>query len=86
MKNESNYIIDVYNNRKSVEKYSRLVSFDEIQNNDFNLNIPRYVDTFEDEQLIDIDEVRGNIKKLKIKINDIESKLNNYLVELGLEE
>ena len=81
-----NEIIDVYNNRKSVEKYSRLVSFDEIQNNDFNLNIPRYVDTFEDEQLIDIDEVRGNIKKLKIKINDIESKLNNYLVELGLEE
>ena len=77
-------ILDVYDNRKTVEKFSYLATFDEIKENEFNLNIPRYVDTFEEEEIIDIDEVRNNIKNIKTELADVEKQLNKYLEELGL--
>ena len=52
--------------------------------NDFNLNIPRYVDTFEEEELVDIDEVKKNIVDIKKELNEVEAKMNKYLDELGL--
>ena len=77
-------ILDVYDSRKTVEKFSYLATFDEIKENEFNLNIPRYVDTFEEEEIIDIDEVRNNIKNIKTELADVEKQLNKYLEELGL--
>ena len=77
-------ILDVYDNRNTVEKFSYLATFDEIKENEFNLNIPRYVDTFEEEEIIDIDEVRNNIKNIKTELADVETQLNKYLEELGL--
>lgn len=77
-------ILDAYDNRKTIEKFSHLATYDEIKENEFNLNIPRYVDTFEEEEIIDIDEVRNNIKNIKTELAKVETQLNKYLEELGL--
>ena len=77
-------IIKAYEERKDVELFAHVATFDEIKENDFNLNIPRYVDTFEEEELIDIDEVQGNIESLKKEISEVEAKMAEYLKELGL--
>lgn len=60
-------IIDTYANRKEIEKYSHLGSLDEIKENDYNLNIPRYVDTFEEEETIDLEKVSSELKALEIE-------------------
>ena len=62
----------------------RKQQLDEIKANDFNLNIPRYVDTFEEEELIDIEEVQGNIERIKAEIAVVEAQMAQYLKELGL--
>ena len=77
-------IIKAYEERKDIEHFAHVATFDEIKENDFNLNIPRYVDTFEEEELIDIDEVQGNIESLKKEISEVEAKMAEYLKELGL--
>ena len=77
-------IIKAYEERKDIEHFAYVATFDEIKENDFNLNIPRYVDTFEEEELIDIDEVQGNIESLKKEISEVEAKMAEYLKELGL--
>lgn len=66
------------------EKYSHVATFDEIKENEYNLNIPRYVDTFEEEEIIDIDVVNTEIADLKVKIAEIEKQMAKYLEELGL--
>lgn len=66
------------------DKYSHVASIEEIKANDFNLNIPRYVDTFEEEKIIDIDEVNKEIADLKEQIKEAEAKMAEYLKELGL--
>lgn len=77
-------IINTYINRKTLEKYSYVAKIDEIKENDYNLNIPRYVDTFEEEEEIDLDEVSKNILKIDEEISEIDKKLEVYLKELGL--
>lgn len=72
--------------RQSIDKYAYLANFDEIKENDFNLNIPRYVDTFELEPLVDISEINLEIKRLKIESNIVEEKIKTYLQELGFDE
>lgn len=67
-----------------IEKYSHVAKLDEIKENEYNLNIPRYVDTFEEEELIDIDAVNNEIADLKIKIAVAEAEMDKYLKELGL--
>ena len=67
-----------------VEKYSHVATLNEIVENEYNLNIPRYVDTFEEEEIIDIDEVNAEIADLKIKIAKVEVQMAKYLAELGL--
>lgn len=57
-------VLELYHKREEVEKQSYLASFEEIEENDFNLNIPRYVDTFEKEPDVDINAVLTNMKKL----------------------
>ena len=77
-------IIDTYRNRTEIEKYSHLATMQEIANNDYNLNIPRYVDTFEEEEPIDIKAVMAEIKDLEAKRAELDVEIEGYLKELGL--
>lgn len=76
-------IVATYQSRESVDKYSYLSSFDEIKENDFNLNVPRYVDTFEEEEEIDLQEIRQEREVLKGQLFDLEVEMDGYLKELG---
>lgn len=67
-----------------IEKFCHTASISEIQLNDYNLNIPRYVDTFEEEEEIDIGEVNAEIASLKIQIAEIEAQMAKYFDELGI--
>ena len=67
-----------------IEKYSHVATLDEIVENEYNLNIPRYVDTFEEEEIINIDEVNAEIADLKTRIAEVEEQMAKYLEELGL--
>ncbi len=78
-------ILATYQARKSVDKYAYLASLKEIQENDFNLNIPRYVDTFEEEEEIDLVAVRKERGELTQQLAEIEKKMSGYLEELGYE-
>lgn len=77
-------IIDTYRNRTEIEKYSHCASLQEIADNDYNLNIPRYVDTFEEEESIDIQAVMREIKALEAKRSELDKEIDGYLKELGL--
>lgn len=79
-------ILDTYVNRKDVEKYAHAASLEEVEENDYNLNIPRYVDTFEEEEEIDIKAVMKEIKELEAKRDELDKEINVYLKELGLLE
>ena len=79
-------ILNTYINRKDVEKYAHAASLEEIEENDYNLNIPRYVDTFEEEEEIDIKAVMKEIKELEAKRDELDKEINVYLKELGLLE
>ncbi|OLF38071.1 type I restriction-modification system subunit M [Psychrobacter sp. Cmf 22.2] len=76
-------VIETYKARESVDKYAYLASFDEIKENDFNLNIPRYVDTFEEEAEIDLVAVRAERLELKAELESLETEMAEFLKELG---
>jgi type I restriction enzyme M protein len=75
-------IIGIYRNREAKDKYSYLAAFDEIKENDFNLNIPRYVDTFEEEAEIDIDAVQKEIDELENELADVREKMTEKLAAI----
>jgi len=66
------------------EKYSYVATPEEIKENEFNLNIPRYVDTFEEEAEVDIAEVQKEIDKLETGLKDVQAEMKKYLTELGV--
>lgn len=76
-------IINTYKARETVEKYAYLATLDEIKENDFNLNIPRYVDTFEEEAEIDLVAVRNERVQLQNELKTLEAEMEGYLKELG---
>ncbi len=78
-------ILATYQARISVDKYAYLADFTELKENDFNLNIPRYVDTFEEEQEIDINAVQAEIVTLEAELADVKLKMAAYMKELGYE-
>lgn len=78
-------ILDTVKARQSVEKYAYLASPEEIAENDYNLNIPRYVDTFEEEEEIDLVAVRKERMTLKDELAKLEAQMAVYLKELGYE-
>lgn len=80
-----NKIIETYRDRKTEDKYSYVASLDEIKENDYNLNIPRYVDTFEEEEEIDLDEVVAEIRKIDKEMVEVDKKIAAYCKELGIE-
>ena len=77
-------IYGTYAKREEIEKFSRKVSFEEIQENDFNLNITRYVDTFEEEEEIDISANLTELKKLEPELNRLEKEMEGYLNKLKI--
>ena len=77
-------IIDAYKHRKTLDKYSYVATINEIKENDYNLNIPRYVDTFEEEEPIDINLAQIKIKTIDKEIADIDKELESFLEELGI--
>lgn len=77
-------IMETYKKREAVDKYSYVASKNEIVENDYNLNIPRYVNTFEDEAPIDIDDVNIEIQKIDDEIASVQARMDAYLKELGL--
>ena len=77
-------IVNTYVNREAIEKYSYVASIDEICENDYNLNIPRYVDTFEEEEPIDLVAVSERIANIDKEIAKLDEELAIYLRELGL--
>ncbi|MBU5272599.1 N-6 DNA methylase, partial [Staphylococcus caprae] len=77
-------IVDTYSQRETIDKYSYVASLDEIKENDYNLNIPRYVDTFEEEEPIDLNQVQQQLKDIDKDIANVESEINKYLKELGV--
>ena len=78
-------IVDVYNRRKTIDKYSYVAKRKEIIKNDFNLNIPRYVDTFEEEEEVDIVAVQGRIDALEGELAQVRDEMAACLKELGIE-
>lgn len=75
-------VMELYKNRKTVEKESYLASFEDIEKNDFNLNIPRYVDNFEEEEEIDLDELLTSISTTDDEIEKTQAEFITLLKEL----
>ncbi|HSX93467.1 MAG TPA: N-6 DNA methylase, partial [Hydrogenophaga sp.] len=78
-------VVDTVHSRHGVTKYAYLATRAEIAENDFNLNIPRYVDTFEDENEIDLMAVRSEREQLKAELAILDARMTEYLKELGYE-
>lgn len=77
-------IASTYRARKNVAKYCYVATEDEIRENDYNLNIPRYVDTFEEEEAVDLDEVKRNLAEIDAELKEAQTQMAKYLEELGL--
>ena len=77
-------IVDTYTKREEIAKYSHVASLEEINENDYNLNIPRYVDTFEEEAEIDIQAVQQEIESLEAQLVEVRKQMHKHLVELGV--
>ncbi|MBA8764358.1 type I restriction-modification system subunit M [Staphylococcus coagulans] len=80
-----NKIVETYLKREDIDKYSHVATLDEIKENDYNLNIPRYVDTFEEEEPVDLVAVQQEIKAVDEEIAALEKEIAGYLKELGVE-
>ena len=77
-------IVKTYRARKLIEKYSYEAKYEEIVENDFNLNIPRYVDTFEEEPEVDIAAVKAEIEGIEAELADVQAQMAKFLKELGV--
>lgn len=77
-------IVETYKLRKDIDKYAHVASIEEIKENDYNLNIPRYVDTFEEEAPIDLDEVNKLLEQDNAEIGQLEKEINEQLKILGV--
>ena len=77
-------ILDTYKNKTTLDKYSYLAKIEEIKENEYNLNIPRYVDTFEEEVIVDIEVTKKNIENIENELVEVKAKMSRYLKELGL--
>ncbi|WP_018405467.1 type I restriction-modification system subunit M [Marinobacter gelidimuriae] len=76
-------VVETYKQREGSDKYAYLANLEEIQENDFNLNIPRYVDTFEEEEEIDLMAVQAERKDIEAEIAKLNEQMAGYLKELG---
>jgi len=79
-----NKIVTTYRERKTEDKYSYVATLDEVRENDYNLNIPRYVDTFEEEEPVDLQAVSDELKSLEKEMQEIDKEIGGYCDELGI--
>lgn len=77
-------IVKAYEKRGEINKFSHVAKMNEIIENDYNLNIPRYINTFEEEEPVDLDAVKTEIKTLDMEVKDSMTKAEELLKELGL--
>src|SRR5699024_8338986 len=77
-----NKILSAYKKRGEIDKFSHVVNLDEIKENDFNLNIPRYVDTFEEEQTIPLSQIQRELAEIDREIDKSEKELARMMNEL----
>ncbi len=78
-------IIETFRARKAIDKFSYKATLAEIEENDYNLNIPRYVDTFEEEEPIDIKEVATALKNLEVDIESTDTTIADFCKQLNIE-
>jgi len=78
-------IITTYRERREEEKYSHLAPLSEIEENEYNLNIPRYVDTFEEEEPVDLKAVTDELAKLEESMAETDETIREFCAELGVE-
>jgi len=78
-------IVTTYQERKEIEKYSHKATLEEIAENDYNLNIPRYVDTFEEEEPVDLAEVAKALKGLEVEMKQTDETIRGFCDELGID-
>ena len=74
-KNHIAKILETYQKRENVEKFAHLASFEEIVENDYNLNIPRYVDTFEEEPVVPLADLADQLAEIDKEIGQVEARL-----------
>ena len=79
------HIVETVMERRVEEKYSNVVSFAEMEANGFNLNIPRYVDTYEPEPEIDVAALQKDIERLEVELVETRKRIKLHLVELGID-
>lgn len=75
-------IVETYHKREDVDKYAHVANLDEIEENDFNLNIPRYVDTFEEEEVVPLSEIVTNLNDTQAEIDKTTTELYDMLGQL----
>lgn len=79
-------ILKAVKGRKEIDKYAHVTTLQEIaEENDYNLNIPRYVDTFEEEEPIDLDAVVAEIKQIDAEMKETDKTIRKFCKELGIE-
>lgn len=83
-KSDIDKIVNTYINREEIDKYSHRALLEEIKENDFNLNIPCYVDTFEEEEPVDLDEVCKELEKISEEMKEVDAEIKKYCDELGI--
>ena len=77
-------IITTYKNREEIEKYSHKATLEEIKESDYNLNIPRYVDTFEEEEKESLDEIVNHLEKLDQELEKVDKEIIKYCKKIGI--
>ncbi|RWX43138.1 type I restriction enzyme M protein [Candidatus Electrothrix aarhusensis] len=77
-------IIAAFQRRENIDKYAYLASLDEIRENDYNLNIPRYVDTFEEEEPVDLEAVVNELRTLETDMQETDTTIAGFCQELGI--
>jgi type I restriction enzyme M protein len=80
-----NKIVSTYRERTAEDKYSYIATLDEVKENDYNLNIPRYVDTFEEEEPVDLAAVSSELKTLDKDIQKTDAEIADYCKQLGID-
>ena len=78
-------IVDTYQKRETIGKYAYVAGLDEVKENDYNLNIPRYVDTFEEEEPVDMDAVVKELRSLETDMQETDRAIAELCRELGIE-
>lgn len=84
-KEDIDKIISTYENRIEKDKYSHVAPLSELAENDYNLNIPRYVDTFEEDDAIDLTSITQELRELEAQSKTTEATIAQYCIELGIE-